>query len=677
MSWEDERGDYNPSGGDLRPGYSVDEPTTPRLFGEAGGFDVPRGGDEELLELIELWNYQGSDEVAKSFNDRGDDLLERFLERHMNDLPDGIEHRLRELLKQLERHGRTYDEDFRTGNFGSADRIKRLLKTQVLPIVQEVLHQGRRQKQARGSRDFIPGRASEARDQRQERGRQQVNERIMSEVSLMGEYSRLQELESRYIYRELTTEDEMNMHSAQKDVLERKIFLWKEANRDAQGAYSNTIARLQRDLRQTEAAVSHSMGALFGEGAAAAQAQVDRSLGAPGRSGLPRRPWDPRSQNIGASGGRPWDPRHQQRGVPSYRASYERDVMDPMRARYGSRRRGSRQASPEPPRVRGTPPQTPLYQQLGAGRMPQVIPKPRRLSREESRSEEMLRLRGGAGSKSKSKSRSPDFFAADEAELEEYKAAQALDPGSYEYAMAQDARRDAAIDLRSKTRSPEPVQFRGDRVFLSEELQAEWDKKVTKIGTEDTGFLGYMMPFRDDPALFQAAYGVKAKGVVDLFKINHRFLDYPSTVRAIVQVMSDADESIGLDKELPDSIMQVAGKRDWDGRTLGTILKSRAVGKKAGQGGQNVNLKQGLTKRHAFQLIKQGKPSGRGLGVRPDGIMIEIFNAWRRHKPRVSKTSTLCSSSPTTERPEQARASSDRPKRLSRASKSWASQERS
>mgnify|MGYP000386143724 CR=1 FL=1 len=52
-------------------------------------------------------------------------------------------------------------------------------------------------------------------------------------------------------------------------------------------------------------------------------------------------------------------------------------------------------------------------------------------------------------------------------------------------------------------------------------------------------FLGYIMQFRADPVYYALAYGVKARDVVDLFSTYHRQLDYISTVKSILQVMSE------------------------------------------------------------------------------------------------------------------------------------------
>ena len=45
--------------------YKVEEPETPI---ERGGFRIPRGGDEELLEMLESWTGRRPETVALEYN---------------------------------------------------------------------------------------------------------------------------------------------------------------------------------------------------------------------------------------------------------------------------------------------------------------------------------------------------------------------------------------------------------------------------------------------------------------------------------------------------------------------------------------------------------------------------------------------------------------------------------
>jgi hypothetical protein len=540
MSWEADRGGFQAQGGSLQPGYTVEEPDydaydSGRSEG-APGVEIPRGGDDELLEMIEAWHGASPEQVAAQFNERGDDLLESFLHRHEADLADGVERRLREYLHALEAMGARYFDE--GGATGAPAKLKHLLQTQVVPIVKDVLRAHVRQKQARGGRDRIPGRASEARDQRDISERQLAAERIESSVRRMEEYNRVQEYQNQAL-RGLSTEDEMNMHSASKEILKRQIFLWDEANRLNQGAFSSTITRLQRELRKTEAAIQQTMGALHGEGYAAAQAQVDRSLARPGDR--PGRPWAQKARQTRAE-------------------------------RVKQRDRGD-----------------------AASR---------------SRSESELRLRGGVGSPSASAGRD-----------------------------SRSGSRSASSDF-----APRAQRFR---------------EEVPKVlDPEDDSFLGYIMPF-SAPAAYEDGYGVKARDVVDLFSVFHRHLDYESTAKSMITVMSNADPKFGLDKTLPDSIMRIEKNkkdRNWKGRTLGEILKNAGISSKQAGARGEVDAHD-ISEKFAFVLIKQGKPGGkprqgfaadasaRADAVRPSGLLIEMFNAWRlsaaAQQAKLNKTDAL------------------------------------
>ena len=112
--------------------YSVEEPDTPI---ERGGFEIPRGGDEELLEMMESWTGRTAETVALEYNNRGDHLLESFLERHVADIPDGGQN-LRKWLHVLEDTGQKYAEDRLPG---APKKMEFVLKTKIMPVVKTVL----------------------------------------------------------------------------------------------------------------------------------------------------------------------------------------------------------------------------------------------------------------------------------------------------------------------------------------------------------------------------------------------------------------------------------------------------------------------------------------------------------------------------------------------------------
>ena len=85
--------------------YTVQEPVTPAI---ERGFEMPRGGDDELLQLIESWHGASPEAISESFNRRGEDLLESFLSRHEADFGENKEHRFREYLNALETFGSRY-----------------------------------------------------------------------------------------------------------------------------------------------------------------------------------------------------------------------------------------------------------------------------------------------------------------------------------------------------------------------------------------------------------------------------------------------------------------------------------------------------------------------------------------------------------------------------------------
>ena len=274
--------------------YTVEEPVTPAI---ERGFEVPRFGDEALLELIEEWQDATPEAVSESFNQYGEDLLESFFERHDNDFGDTHGQRFREYLNALESFGTNFADLDPAHASGVAKQLSHLLLTQVVPAVKTTLRAGRRQKQARGGRDSMPGRATAARDERAQVERQQIKDRIESEVRMMTEFDHLQQLLNVQLHAGLQVQDEVSLYSAQRDVIKRKIFLWKGENRRHQGAFNNVLTQLQSQYTKTSKALDQAVSQLHGVGFAQASKEAPRK--------------DPRSAKPGA--GAPW----RRAGAPS------------------------------------------------------------------------------------------------------------------------------------------------------------------------------------------------------------------------------------------------------------------------------------------------------------------------------------------------------------------------
>ena len=277
--------------------YTVEEPKTPAI---ERGFEIPRGGDDALLELIEEWQEASPEAVAESFNQYGEDLLEAFYERHDNDFGDTHGQRFREYLNALESFGTNFADLNPAHASGVAKQLSHLLLTQVVPAVKATLRAGRRQKQARGGRDPMPGRATAARDERAQVERRQIKERIEIEVRMMTEFDHLQQLLNTQLHAGLRPEDEISLYSAQRDVIKRRIFLWKGENQRHQGAFNNVLTQLQNNWNKTIRALDGAISQLHGVGYAQASKEAPR-----------KRRSDPRSAKPGA--GAPW----RQLGAPS------------------------------------------------------------------------------------------------------------------------------------------------------------------------------------------------------------------------------------------------------------------------------------------------------------------------------------------------------------------------
>ena len=622
MSWETR--DYEAGDSDLKPGYTVQEPITPSI---ERGFEVPRGGDDELLQLIDSWQGEGAADIAESYNQRGEDLLESFLDRHEADFGDTKARRFREYLHALDSFGESYAE---TGGLtGVPQKMRHLLFTQIVPIVKTVLRSHVRQKQARGGRDAIPGRATEARDERAQIDKHQVGLRVESEIRLMGEFNRLNTILSASLSG-LNIEDEIRMHSARKAVVKRRMFLWSEENKVHQGAFNGVLKRLDKEYRDTSKALDGALAQLHGVGYAAAQASVDRGA-------KPPRPWS-KGRRKGPPPvpdkmpGSPW----RKTGAQSAsRISREESLTAERSSRMyfdeadqplGDKRSGMTVTETYIPFLKarqlggtgrtlaqGDPFEIHEQYSEGIGAPPRLVP-----SRSPSAP---LRIRGGG--------------AGDPSPPAERKEKPKPKPVP-------------RVDLTAKPDPPrvedprDPFYPAGqDRIRVSD-WGADFRQSVDQIEV-DGKRVSFVLPFKADPIVYQFAYGVKARDVVDLFNTYHRGVDYVHTVKALLEVMTSSDESLQLDSQLPPTVQRAEKRevrRDWRGRTLRGILQSGVVGRKDPQKATHIDI-DNLTQKQAFKLIGGGKPGvrpkkkeapnpkERASKVRPRGILVDMYEAWR------------------------------------------------
>ena len=634
--------------------YTVEEPKTPAI---ERGFEVPRGGDEELLEMIEEWQDATPEAVSESFNQYGEDLLESFFERHDNDFGDTHGQRFREYLNMLASFGTNFADLDPAHASGVAKQLSHLLLTQVVPAVKTTLRAGRRQKQARGGRDSIPGRATAARDERAQVERQQIKERIESEVRMMTEFDHLQELLNVQLHKGLQVQDEVSLYSAQRDVIKRKMFLWKGENERHQGAFNNVLTQLQTQYTKTSKALDQAISQLHGVGFAQASKEAPRK--------------DPRSAKPGA--GAPW----RKQGAPSAsraassarmreaaltRARSQGRPLSPIteQAQWADetrRRRAEAQAALDreeetfrqgpggraivaamdhaaragPPDIRkiAAAAKTMIkLEQEGKRAPPAVVKLADRMQEVKdwldatgyearavpSRSPSgPLRMRGG-GFGSSSSAEPP---SSSESEFDEDLF------GDFEDEAPK--KRSLSREIEDITEDLDDFYPEGQEKTTVRDFVERFNEDVPSIQDEHGTQIGYVLPYSGDPINYVIAYGVQASDVVDLFRTYHRQIDYRYTVKSILRVMHNADPEFRLDKVLPKHALD-AKKIEWEGRTLRKIL-IKATQPKAGR---KPNLDR-LTKKQAFTLIRGGRPteSGTAEKIRPGGTLVKMFQSWR------------------------------------------------
>ena len=607
---------------------------------QEGSF-IPLTKDDDLLHLFQVWQESGSDTVAESFVERGDMMLKSFLRRHDADIPDGTERRLLEMLKQVEHFGERYGEE--GGGIGIDKKMHHMLATQIVPAVKDILRASARQKRSRGKRDFIPGRATEARDRRNVSNRQQISRAIDNEVAHMPEFSMYQKISKLATQRTLTLSDEFEKYSSEKEIIKRKIHIWKAENTD--GTFGSTIARLQRQLEGINQTIERIQAQSGGFG------KVDRSVGRP--DDMPRRPWAKegaqsplrargksrsKSADLRLRGGvlHKIDPDEGDEPVDTPEKAWEELVnwleliLEQKAGLHADKDDIKTDIIPKNEEfvklLYQTHPQLArLYKRTVESKL--ITPQTKNVKRHIKGLIRKFQFEGqqvfGV------KEHHPDVWAGMEHE-----------PG---------------MVMGEAPAAPSVPQASPKKQLLGKASKEEYEDLGQIVSrSPDRSFLSYVVPWRKpkgDRNAYEIAYGVKARDAVDLYTTYHSQIDYPRTVQAILSVMSGGalktDEASSrtkiLDKPLPKLLMQVeklAGqKRDWSGRTFRDILQ-KAVG-------GDIN---DPTHRQARQLIGIGKPSAkprsglqgdigaRSEAVRPVGLLSELYGRWRQYSGEAERT---------------------------------------
>ena len=90
-------------------------------------------------------------------------------------------------------------------------------------------------------------------------------------------------------FRNPTNETELNLYGSEKEMIQRRIYLWTEANKQAQGAYRDEITKWREALHKNALATDQVMSAVYGVGAAQARKRGPREAV---QTPLPQdRPW--------------------------------------------------------------------------------------------------------------------------------------------------------------------------------------------------------------------------------------------------------------------------------------------------------------------------------------------------------------------------------------------------
>ena len=673
MSWETR--EMQPGSGSLRPGYTVEEPKTPAY---ESGIRFPAGGDEELLQLMESWTGETSQMVARSFEDRGDDLLESFLERHVSDLPDGGQ-QLRALLNSAEGFSERVTEE---GDLaGTPQVLSYLLTTKVVPIVKDVIRASNRQKAAHGRRDHVPGEASVSQERQIEYDRTATKHRIDADIRRMEEYQRYQEFQSEAARGHLIPENQLRMHTAHKDILTRELYYWNEENKTHGGVFGRTIGRLRRELDQTHKALDHVHKTVAGLGYAQAQKQIDQRYGPADEV----RPWAGERMHLrtdkdtpgGPGVWRPWvgDPRGAHlRKRPKEEAKYPeeekldmRDAADALKrikaaatvhykrnvakasldALEAAFRKDVRILQQTVPDIAGdvrkiweqSPREDYLIRQLVSRlNLTASIVSSRAAKadarRQASRSASaQLRLRGGVGSRSSSAedyipgpgrgsaSRSPGRSPSGMMDPDYRSTSEDSFYSTVSYSPLSGTRA-APIELDPVKEEPEVYQGKPmkhwEEIFAQHVPQIVGQNRAGPHAQLEQTRLSYVLPQKAEPVIYKIAYGVKAAAdVVELFDVYHRQVNAKDSVRALIQVMSK-DPSMGLNKPVPGNILgEMRNKKGLEGLTLKQILtkKIQKKGRKT-----NVQFGQGMSENHAYQLLGKGHP-GKTPGAGKKDVM--------------------------------------------------------
>ena len=83
---------------------------------------IVRGGQGDLIEMLEAWTAESSEDVAESFEEKGEALLEQYVDQNRQMFSDGVLQNLTVLLRQATAFSNIHEESTRRARRSSSSR---------------------------------------------------------------------------------------------------------------------------------------------------------------------------------------------------------------------------------------------------------------------------------------------------------------------------------------------------------------------------------------------------------------------------------------------------------------------------------------------------------------------------------------------------------------------------
>ena len=220
--------------------------------------------DDNIRAVVQQWGRMNEEQIAEEYEKRGSSILERFQERHEDDMPDEVSQKLRETINLVNKLSSQYHDTRRPT---TAKMIRHMIEDSVGPLILEVLKSTKRRRNARGGVDDVPSAATDRERAHLHEQHERISNDIEYQVQQLPLFHEYNAKVAAAQHARISPQEELEMHDMYMKLQSNKLARWQQENEHAHGEYSRDIYKLQKLIEKAGKKIQKITRELHGEGA--------------------------------------------------------------------------------------------------------------------------------------------------------------------------------------------------------------------------------------------------------------------------------------------------------------------------------------------------------------------------------------------------------------------------